>query len=142
MLFLAPALFVGAAGAVWLHNVYSYPYPNSYSFRNTSAGANSTGITTLPVNCLCQENSQCGCDKPANNDTLDAIVGNGTITNKSLAQVADVNGTNTLLINGTLADGSSGTASGGMPSARLLGGVQWGGWAIITAGVAYTVWFI
>lgn len=63
----------------------------------------------------------CGCEDNNNTDYINSVLGNGSYNslNKSLVTVAMVNGTNTILINGTLPNGT--TASGGTESAS--GGV-------------------
>ena len=129
----APAL---AFGGLWAYGAYSYPYSHPYSFRNASAN-NSTN-TTLPVDCLCAQYQECGCDN--NNDTsyLDSIVGNGTLTNSSLARVNNVNGTDTLLINGTLPNGT--TSAGATSGAVRLDGIgSLSGWWMMLAIVAAMV---
>lgn len=67
----------------------------------------------MPVLCLCQEDYPCGCDENDDRKYLDELVGNGSYDalNKSLVNVADVNGTTTLVLNGTLPKGT--TAPGG-----------------------------
>ena len=69
--------------------------------------------TTLPVTCLCQENSPCGCDENDDPKYLNSIVGNGSYAalNKTLVTVSDVDGTRNLVLNGTLPGGT--TAPGG-----------------------------
>ncbi|KAF1349455.1 hypothetical protein EJ07DRAFT_140002 [Lizonia empirigonia] len=100
---------------LWLYSVYPY-HLNSYRFYNQSEtnqtnpnGAN----TTLPVTCLCQEYSPCGCDENDDQKYLADLIGNGSYAalNKSLVTVSDVNGTKNLVINGTLPNGT--TAPGG-----------------------------
>lgn len=84
---------------------------------------------SLPVICLCQEYSVCGCDENHNQTYIDALVanataaaGDGIITSK----ITDVNGTRTLVINGTLengttADGGTEEVSGAAKMAELVG---------------------
>lgn len=100
---------------LWLYSVYPY-YLNSYRFYNQSDinQTNPNGVnTTLPVTCLCQEYSPCGCDENDDQKYLADLVGNGSYAalNKSLVTVSDVNGTKNLVINGTLPNGT--TAPGG-----------------------------
>ncbi|RDW87672.1 hypothetical protein BP5796_03366 [Coleophoma crateriformis] len=122
---------------LWLYGAYSYPYHNAYTFRNHSAH-NTTNSThtkrdqefvtlvvrqddsvneTKPVTCLCAAYAECGCDDNDNSTFLDSLIGTGDYfsLNQSLVTVADVNGTSTILINGTLPNGT--TASGGTESA-------------------------
>lgn len=70
------------------------------------------------------------------------MVGNGSYDalNKSLVTVARVNGTDTLVINGVLPNGT--TASGGSDSAAPPALAKFGGWwAFITLAV-YAVCFL
>ncbi|KAJ4365457.1 hypothetical protein N0V95_000392 [Ascochyta clinopodiicola] len=101
---------------LWLYSVYPYHYTNPYRFYNQSEtnqnSPNGTN-TTLPVTCLCQEYSPCGCDENDDPKYINDLVGNGSYAalNKSLVTVADVNGTKNLVLNGTLPNGT--TAPGG-----------------------------
>ncbi|PKS12803.1 hypothetical protein jhhlp_001014 [Lomentospora prolificans] len=106
---ISPLLFVGAAAlafwpGVWLYGAYSYHYPYNYHFHNETANKDED----LPVICGCDPYNPCGCD--ANNDTtyIRDLVGDGNYNNlnQSLVTVAEVNGTKTILINGTLPNGT------------------------------------
>jgi len=68
---------------------------------------------SLPVTCLCQEYQVCGCDENDDQMYLKDLVGNGSYAalNKTLVTVSDVNGTQTLVLNGSLPNGT--TAPGG-----------------------------
>jgi hypothetical protein len=136
-LIAAPLLVGGAALAImpglWLYSVYPYHYNNPYRFYNRTANRTNTNdndrrslvhlVTrqsdqtganeTLPVICLCQENSVCGCDENDDPAYISDLVGNGSYAalNKTLVTVSDVNNTRTLVLNGTLPDGT--TAPGG-----------------------------
>lgn len=117
---IAPILLVGLLPGLWLYNVYPYHYNNPYRFTNQSAtnATNPNGTnSSLPVTCLCQEFNPCGCDE--NDTVLKELVGNGSYDalNKTLVNVADVNGTKTLIINGTLPNGT--TAPGGTDDAGI-----------------------
>lgn len=70
------------------------------------------------MTCLCEQYSACGCDDANNSTFLDGIIGDGNLANlnKSLVNVGNVNGTKTIVLNGTLpndtiADESTSTAS-------------------------------
>ncbi|OWP02450.1 hypothetical protein B2J93_4787 [Marssonina coronariae] len=126
---------------LWLYGAYSYPYGNPYSFHNRTGRQNNTSIATRdvhvgaleirqddggvnetkPVTCLCAAYSVCGCDDNNNSTFLDSIIGDGTYSalNHSLVTVADVNGTSTILLNGTLPNGT--TAAGGTEDAETSG---------------------
>lgn len=73
---------------------------------------------TKNVTCLCAMYSECGCDDNGNSTFLDSIIGDGSYAalNKSLVDVADINGTSTIVLNGTLPNGT--TTSGGTEDAN------------------------
>jgi hypothetical protein len=75
-----------------------------------------------PVTCLCAAYSVCGCDDPGNSTFLDSLIGDGTYANlnQSVVTVADINGTSTIVLNGTLPNGT--TASGGTEDATTSAG--------------------
>jgi len=117
-------LFIGAGlgfgfGALWAHGAWNYPYTHPITFHNSST--NST--ETKPVDCLCAASEECGCDDNSNSTYVSSLIGNGTYSslNQSLVTVADINGTNTIVINGTLPNGT--TAAGGTVSASGASGV-------------------
>ena len=94
---------------LWLFSAYPYYLSSPYRFYNQTERTN----TTLPVTCLCQEYSPCGCEENEDTNYLNDLVGNGSYAalNKALVTVSDVNGTRNLVINGTLPNGT--TAPGG-----------------------------
>jgi hypothetical protein len=113
---IAPVVLLAVMPGLWLASVYPYHYNNPYRFNNETEtnATNPNGTdTTLPVLCLCQENNPCGCDENSDTKYINDLVGNGSYPalNKTLVTVADVNGTRTLVLNGTLPDGT--TAPGG-----------------------------
>jgi len=123
-------LFLSAAGlaffpGLWLYGAYEYPYSHPYTFYNRTApasGTNTTGMNeTKPVTCLCAAYEECGCDDNGNTTFLDSLIGDGTYSelNQTLVTVADVNGTSTIVINGTLPNGT--TSSGGTEDAFSAG---------------------
>lgn len=134
--FLPVFWFASSAGA------YGYHYTHPYSFRNQSDPNNNGTNTTLPVDCYCSRSSVCGCDD--NNDTAyySSLVGNGSYDglNKSLVTVARVNGTDTLVINGVLPNGT--TASGGSDDSAAPMVTKFGGWWAFVMLVVYAVCFL
>jgi len=101
--------------------VYYYPYHHPYGYYNSSSGKNES----KPVGCGCDQSVECGCDEDNNSTTvLKELVGNGSYAslNQSLVTVADVNGTSTILINGTLPNGT--TANGGDEDPNAAGGLR------------------
>ncbi|EFX04470.1 hypothetical protein CMQ_1398 [Grosmannia clavigera kw1407] len=126
---IAPlALGVGAGLAIgssthfwpgyWYHPIYYYPYSHPYAYLNQTSNRNET----KNVACACDETVECGCDNNSNSTYFADLLGNGSYAalNASGVAVADVNGTSTLLINGTLPNGT--TAAGGTESASAAGG--------------------
>lgn len=122
---IAPLFFVGAASlafwpGIWYHPVYLYPYGNSWTFHNETTNANET----KPVKCGCDAYQECGCDDNNSTDYVNSVLGTGAYSqlNQSLVTVATVNGTDTILLNGTLPNGT--TASGGTESASAGVGMR------------------
>lgn len=113
------------------------------------------------MTCLCEQYSTCGCDDANNSTFLDGIIGDGILANlnKSLVNVGNVNGTKTIVLNGTLpndtvaddaavptttVNGASGTIATSVPSQsaankRFL--LETSGFWLLGAIVAATVWF-
>ncbi|KAF2868765.1 hypothetical protein BDV95DRAFT_630464 [Massariosphaeria phaeospora] len=117
---LAPALMLAIFPGIWLWSVYPYYLNNQYRFVNETVrnATNPNGLnTTLPVICLCQQFAVCGCDENDNDQYFKDLVGNGDYNklNKSLVTVSDVEGKRSLVINGTLPNGT--TAPGGTDDA-------------------------
>jgi len=133
------AAALGVFPGLWLYGAYSYPYYHPYSYHNRTARRNNTQTNntntrrdhiyselvhlitrqddganeTKPVNCLCAEFAECGCDDNDDTTFLDSLIGDGSYDalNKTLINVVDVNGTSTIVLNGTLENGT--TAAGG-----------------------------
>jgi len=105
----------------------------------------SQGINeTKPVTCLCAQYSVCGCDNNNNATFLNMLIGDGTYSslNTSLVNVADINGTSTIVLNGTLPNGT--TASGGTENASGAGSVMsnLGGYWVMVVLVGCTAFLI
>ncbi|KAL2258960.1 hypothetical protein VTK26DRAFT_7522 [Humicola hyalothermophila] len=134
---IAPVFFVGAALAfwpgLWLYGAYLYHYPHPYHFYNHSSNQNET----KEVQCACSQAGECGCDIPSgdprNLTYLDELIGNGSYNalNHSLITVANVNGTDTILINGTLPPGTTAPSDAGTGLAMLLRNAGW--WPVVAA---------
>lgn len=141
---LAPVALLGVGAlaffpGLWLYGAYSYPYSNPYRFYNQTAQQNQTRA----VDCLCQQYSVCGCDDNDDTTYLDGLVGNGSSSalNQTLVRVANVNGTDTLFINGTLPNGT--TASGGTDSASSRGrSIETAGWCVIGGAISFAMWLL
>lgn len=155
-------MFLGVAAlsvfpGLWLYGAYNYPYNHPYSFYNRSAPHNTTtrrdliirqdtigANETKPVTCLCAVYAECGCDDNSNTTFLDALIGDGSYAslNQSLVTVADVNGTSTIVLNGTLPNGT--TTSGGTENANAATRtiVEFSGYWVMIAVVGCSVYFV
>jgi hypothetical protein len=125
---ILPLAMLAIMPGLWLYSTYPYYYNNPYRFHNQSATNDNDDDNdrrslwtrqtqgkneTLPVMCVCQEYSVCGCDENDDQTYINDLIGNGSYAglNKTLVTVSDVNGTKTLVLNGTLENGT--TAPGG-----------------------------
>ncbi|KAL0465374.1 hypothetical protein QR685DRAFT_138692 [Neurospora intermedia] len=138
--------------AVWLYGAYMYPYHNLYTYHNQTSDQDETRNVT----CACDPYLVCGCDDNTNTTYIDSLIGNGSYSalNHSLITVATVDGTDYLLINGTLPNGT--TASGGTDddddgtttsggtngSESLRRLLEHAGWWPVVATVAATVFAV
>ncbi|KAI5803448.1 hypothetical protein DFH27DRAFT_610496 [Peziza echinospora] len=124
---ILPALFIGA----WAFAVFSYPWSNPLIYNNLAndlnipAIYNLTNPITLPVICLCEEYAVCGCDEThddafAKGILLDALADGG---NGSVAQIRMYEGKYTLVINGTLPNGTTAASGSGSSSINSLSSV-------------------
>ncbi|KAL8850555.1 MAG: hypothetical protein Q9221_004512 [Calogaya cf. arnoldii] len=172
---LPVAVGLGAAAiifpGIWLYGAYNYPYTGRYSYRNSTRRANTTGgdddddddnrrllrrqddqNVSLPVTCLCQMYSACGCDDNDDPSYLDSVIGDGTNLNESLVHIGPVNGTQTIALNGTLpndteseSDTSGGSSSSSTPTSsagttqRIL---ETSGLWVVGSIVGATVWLL
>ncbi|TGZ77685.1 hypothetical protein EX30DRAFT_180466 [Ascodesmis nigricans] len=131
---IAPlALGVGALAVIfpgiWLYGAYAYNYPHRARYNRSSND-------TIPVICVCQEYSVCGCDENYNETFIEDMYRNATGNGEpKLARISDVNGTRTLVVNGTLENGS--TAASGPASGAGRGIEYWSGWWSIIAIVIF-----
>lgn len=93
---------------------------------------------TKKVQCLCAKNADCGCDDDGNTTFLNNVVGNGSYAalNKSLVNVARVNGSDTIVLNGTLPSGTASSNSSG--AVRTI--AEWSGYWVMVATVLFAVW--
>ena len=89
------------------------------------------------MECLCEEYCACGCDDNGNSTFIQSLVGNGVDLNTTLVRTSVVNGTKTLVINGTLANG---TASGSTSGAVGRSVQQSLGLLVVGAVVGMIVW--
>ena len=152
---ILPYALAGAALGIfpglWLYSVYAYPYNHDYSFHNRTNTSQPKGQNeTLPVTCLCQQYSACGCDNNTDTSYLDSLVGNGSAAdeNSTLVHIGNVNGTKTLIINGTLPNGTNDTDSSTSSSSSTTSGatrqdlLEYTGFWVVAAIVGATVWLL
>ena len=144
---LVPFALAGAALGIfpglWLYGAYEYNYNHPYNYHNSTDNQNET----LPITCLCSQYSACGCDDNNNSTFLDSIIGNGSAAdeNSTLVHIGNVNGTKTVIINGTLPNGtdnstssSSGSTSGTTRNYVLENSGFW----LVGAIVGATTWLL
>lgn len=131
----AAPIFLGgaagfAAGALIFggHPFYYYgPYGYHYPYYNNQTRQNQS----LPISCVCAEYNPCGCDDIDSSDVVDEQLDDGT------ANITTINGTQTVVINGTLENGTEASSAirsgqnGGMmgmvwPVAVMVGAMIYG----------------
>lgn len=140
---ILPFVLVGGVAAyafwpgTWYGAPYLYPYTHPWNYRNQSSNQNET----KPVTCACAQDAVCGCDDNSNQTYIDSVIGNGSYNglNRSLISIGDVNGTETILLNGTLPKGT--TASGGTESPNAAAMAQAAGWWPLVATAAAMAFF-
>lgn len=111
--------------------MYAYSYHGYYPYYNRTSNRNES----KPIECLCDEYNPCGCDVKNETSYLDAVANNLTIS-----RVADINGTSTLVVNGTLPNGTSTDTSAARGMKQNL--AELSGFWVVIAGVIYTVSFM
>jgi hypothetical protein len=123
---ITPYIIGGAALAfwpgTWLYGAYMYPYTHTYHYHNdTSDEGEERGVL-----CGCSRYEYCACDDNNSTQFFNELIGNGRYDalNKSIVNVAEVNGTVTILINGTLPNNTAlpdDKASGSAAARRMVG---------------------
>lgn len=92
---------------LWLYGAYAYNNHHHYNYHNETSNRNES----IPIMCLCQEYSVCGCEDNDNSTYLNSVLNvkdsSELPANSSIVRVADVNGTTTIIINGTLPNGTT-----------------------------------
>ncbi|KAL2271035.1 hypothetical protein VTJ83DRAFT_406 [Remersonia thermophila] len=138
---IAP-VFAGAAllafwPGVWLYGAYMYHWPHHHTFYNET----SEQEESKPVSCACDPYLVCSCDFTDDTAYLADLIGNGSFhaLDHAVITVATVNGTSTILLNGTLPNGT--TAAGGDEEPdNAAGGLRallvHAGWWPVVAAVA------
>lgn len=138
-------VFLGAGAlafwpGIWLYGAHTYPYGHHRNGDDDGYWYEYHNVTTddderREVICACSNYSECSCDKSDEaDDYLDELVGNGSYAalNKTLINVAKVNGTMTLLINGTLPNGTTAAESAAGESMQTMAQAM-GFWPAIAA---------
>lgn len=141
---ILPFVLVGSALAfwpgVWLYGAYMYPYTHQYHFHNDTSDEDEV----RDVICGCGRYEVCGCDD--NNDTAyyDQLIGNGSweALNKSIVTVAEYKGNMTILINGTLPNGTTVPEQDSPAGLGMRGMIEALGYWPAVAAVAATVFLV
>ncbi|KAM0441244.1 hypothetical protein ACHAPT_000551 [Fusarium lateritium] len=141
---IVPFVLIGGALAfwpgVWLYGAYMYPYTNQYHFHNDTSDKDEV----RNVICGCGRFEVCGCDD--NNDTAyyDQLIGNGSwaALNKSIVTVAEYKGNMTILINGTLPNGTTVPEQDSPAGLGMRGMVEALGYWPAVAAVMATVFLV
>lgn len=123
---------------LWLYGAYGYPFHNQYHYVNQTSHKNES----MPVVCVCQQYSECGCDGNNNQTYFESLFNGTEPKNTSMVRVVDVNGTEKIYINGTLPNGTTAadpSASSATVGATLL---QASGYWVMAAVVASAVWVL
>ncbi|KAK5171304.1 uncharacterized protein LTR77_004448 [Saxophila tyrrhenica] len=128
-------VFLGAGAlaffpGIWLYGAYRYNYDGEYDYHNRTSGRNES----RPVECLCGRYQECGCNQNNNFDYLTAVA-----NNNSISRVANVDGEQTLVINGTLPNGTTVDSAAGSYRQNLA---EMSGYWVAAGIVVYAVWFI
>ncbi|CEJ55215.1 hypothetical protein PMG11_01484 [Penicillium brasilianum] len=145
--FLLPAAALAFFPGIWLAGAYAYNYPHGYNYHNNTNNKNES----LPVVCLCEEYQECGCDDNNNSTYYESLFNGTQPRNTSMVRVANVNGTEKIVINGTLANGtttddgsssstSSSTSTSGAARGPLVTLINASGYWVMVAVVIATVW--
>lgn len=134
---LLPVAALAFWPGIWYHPVYAYDYNDDYQYHDDNTNKN----TSLPVVCLCEEYQECGCSNNTNSSYYESLFNGTQPRNTSVVTVANVNGTEKIYINGTLANGTTAADSSAAPGAmgNLLHSS--GHWVTI-ALVAAMVWSV
>ncbi|KAJ5734174.1 hypothetical protein N7493_002960 [Penicillium malachiteum] len=133
--FLLPVAALAFFPGLWYHPVYVYDYNNHYDYHNDNTNTNSS----LPVACLCEEYQECGCDDNTNSTYFESLFNGTQPRNTSVVQVATVNGTKSIYINGTLANGTT-AADSSAASGAMASMLQSSGYWVTIALVVGLVW--
>ncbi|CAL5869332.1 uncharacterized protein PFLUO_LOCUS3561 [Penicillium psychrofluorescens] len=121
--------FLGAAFLLHANSYYLYPYPHHYLYNDHE----------YLVECVCAQYSECGCGDNQNQTYYTSLFHGERPENSTNVRVVDVNGTETIYINGTLPNGTTAT-NGASPAGTVP--AHLGGYLVTVAVVAAAVWGI
>jgi hypothetical protein len=145
---LLPVAALAFFPGIWLWGAYAYPYNHPYYYHDNDNNKNES----LPVQCLCEQYQECGCDDNNNSTYYESLFNGTQPRNTSVVRVANVNGTKTIIINGTLANGtttddgtsssSTSSSTSGAAQGPLITLINASGYWVMVAVVAATVWCV
>ncbi|EAS28982.3 uncharacterized protein CIMG_07728 [Coccidioides immitis RS] len=105
--FFLPVALLAFFPGLWLFGAYAYQSNHDFNWRNRTSGMDEN----IPIICLCQQYSVCGCDDNNNSTYIQSILNdtdqNGLPRNSSIVKTVEVNGTTRIYINGTLPNGTT-----------------------------------
>ncbi|EEP82701.1 predicted protein [Uncinocarpus reesii 1704] len=105
--FFLPVALLAFFPGLWLYGAYAYQTNHGFNWRNRTSNRNES----IPIVCLCQEYSVCGCDDNNNSTYIQSLLNdvdrNGLPRNSSVIKTVEVNGTTKIYINGTLPNGTT-----------------------------------
>lgn len=134
--FLLPLGALAFFPGTWHYGIWAYPYGHPYFWHNQTSKHNES----LPVVCVCQEFSECGCDQNHNRTYFNDLFDGQIPKNTSHVRVAEVNGTEKIFINGTLPNGTTRANPNATGSGATI--AQTSGYWVMAAVVVGAVWFL
>lgn len=137
---VAPYLLGGAAlgffPGLWLYGAYAYgPYYYRGNDEDENDGDNDND--TMPVCCYCAQYAECGCGANNESDYIESIRDNET-----LARVVEIDGVETLVVNGTLPNGTEEAMQSVAPRRRGMGLLELTGFWPLLGVIGYLTFFM
>lgn len=114
--FLLPAAALAFLPGALAFGAYAYPYGHHYNYVDDDTHQNKS----LPVVCVCQEYSECGCEDNNDDEYYQSLFNGTQPANSSDVQVVNVNGTQKIYVNGTLPNGTTVAESGAPAMGRTI----------------------
>ncbi|KAI5817373.1 hypothetical protein BZA77DRAFT_245351 [Pyronema omphalodes] len=122
---IVPVVLAGAAlGAIsglLIAGAFAYPFTRQYNFHNDTSGRNER----LPVTCICEKYQVCGCDETGDEKFLNQMYNQASDTDPWVSKVADLNGRRTLILNGTLMNGTTAPGGSDDENAAMALNINW-----------------